>query len=142
MMQTKGKGKNRHFDDPKYVAWRQAVYQRDGFKCQMPNCRCGGKGYLNAHHIIRWADAPKLRYDVNNGITLCYHAHESVTGKENEYVVLFTKIVSNNAEAKRGKKRTSKVSGAKRHQRKRGKGVGVYGKRKMLRDIKRNSRNR
>lgn len=53
-------------------AWRQKVYERDGFLCQ--NCKIKGNR-LNAHHIIPWASNPDLRFDINNGITLCKSCH-------------------------------------------------------------------
>ena len=54
----------RDYNDPVYTEWRNRIYKRDGHKCQMP--RCGYKRALNAHHIIRWADAPHLRFDEDN----------------------------------------------------------------------------
>lgn len=57
-----------------YVNWRNAVYERDDYTCQC----CGARGYkLNAHHINQFADYPELRYDVDNGITLCTKCHDS-----------------------------------------------------------------
>lgn len=68
-------GKNdtlRH--NSKYKEWRSLVYQRDDYTCQC----CGASGVtLNAHHINQFADYPELRYDVNNGITLCAKCHDS-----------------------------------------------------------------
>ena len=60
----------RNYDDPVYAEWRKRIFSRDKHKCQMPGC--GYKRALNAHHIKRWADAPYLRYDVDNGITLAF----------------------------------------------------------------------
>lgn len=58
-----------------YKDWRQAVFQRDGFRCQI----CGQVGRkLNAHHIKPFKDYPKLRYEVSNGITLCEKCHREV----------------------------------------------------------------
>ena len=55
------------------IVWRMSVYERDSYKCQC----CGNVGgELNAHHILSWADYPKERYDVNNGITLCKECHK------------------------------------------------------------------
>jgi len=49
-----------------------AVKGRDGWKCKIANADCDGK--IEAHHILSWRDYPELRYQPNNGITLC-HAH-------------------------------------------------------------------
>lgn len=81
----------RNFDDPQYVEWRKAVFTRDGFKCQMDGCK--GKR-IQAHHILRWVDAPQLRYDVSNGITLCNYHHKVVTGNEQTYAAHFQHVVS------------------------------------------------
>lgn len=57
-----------------YKQWRSAVFQRDNYTCQS----CGSKKNLQAHHIVYWRDCvsnPKLRYDIENGITLCRKCH-------------------------------------------------------------------
>nr|DAE22155.1 MAG TPA: NinG recombination protein [Siphoviridae sp. ctLsx2] len=59
----------------KYRDWRKRVFERDNYTCQICGCR-GGE--LNAHHKKRWCDYPDLRYDVENGITLCESCHRSV----------------------------------------------------------------
>lgn len=84
----------RNYDDPQYKKWRLSIYKRDKFKCQWPGCSASKK--LNAHHIKRWADCPGLRYDVNNGITLCKDHHKSINGIETYYESIFLKIVANN----------------------------------------------
>lgn len=59
--------------------WRRDVFRRDDYTCQ----RCGAKGgKLNAHHIKPWIDHPELRYDVENGITLCVACHLITHGKK------------------------------------------------------------
>jgi 5-methylcytosine-specific restriction endonuclease McrA len=62
---------NDNRDSQAYKNWRQSVYQRDGYKC----VQCGSKDKLNAHHIKSWKDYPALRYDIDNGITLCEKCH-------------------------------------------------------------------
>lgn len=58
-----------------YKDWRESVFVRDGFKCQI----CGQiGGELNAHHIKTFKDHPALRFDVNNGITLCAKCHREL----------------------------------------------------------------
>jgi len=57
---------------PEYVQWRKAIYKRDDYTCQ----KCGVKGgRLEAHHIKPFATHPELRFDVDNGITLCKSCH-------------------------------------------------------------------
>lgn len=58
-------------DSSQYKEWRQLVYQRDEFKC----VKCGSKDKLNAHHKKSWKHYSELRYDVDNGITLCEKCH-------------------------------------------------------------------
>lgn len=58
-------------------AWRQAVYDRDGHRCQLIGVNghtCSGTG-LDAHHIKSKAAFPELRHVVKNGIALCRKAH-------------------------------------------------------------------
>ena len=57
----------------KYIAWRNQVYFQDDYTCQA----CKRKNvYLNAHHIKPWSKHRKLRYAVDNGITLCGSCHQ------------------------------------------------------------------
>lgn len=55
--------------------WSKQVRLRDGI-CQC----CGAFNNLHAHHIKRWKDYPELRYDLNNGVTLCHSCHEKAHG--------------------------------------------------------------
>lgn len=57
---------------PEYVDWRNSVYERDNYTCQV----CGDRGVkLNAHHIESFNNNPKLRIELYNGITLCRCCH-------------------------------------------------------------------
>ena len=62
---------------PIYRDWRKAVFGRDFYTCKCCGARNGNGKYirLEAHHIRNWKDNPNLRYDVNNGITLCSSCH-------------------------------------------------------------------
>lgn len=55
-----------------YKIWRKAVFERDAYTCQV--CKKVG-GELNSHHIKSWSEYKELRFDVNNGITLCEDCH-------------------------------------------------------------------
>ncbi len=58
-----------------YTDWRNSVYARDGYLCQV----CGrNSGKLNAHHHMPFAKYPELRFDVDNGITLGNDCHKLV----------------------------------------------------------------
>ena len=54
-------------------AFRLSVFERDNFTCQ----KCGDNrgGNLEAHHILNHWKHKNLRYDVDNGITLCKKCH-------------------------------------------------------------------
>ena len=55
--------------------WRKKVFIRDNFTCLM----CGQVGgQLNAHHIKSYKLHKRLRYKVDNGITLCKACHKEI----------------------------------------------------------------
>ena len=58
----------------KYKTWRNSVYKRDGWTCKKCGIKCL-KGNIIAHHIKSFADYIKLRFDIDNGITLCLPCH-------------------------------------------------------------------
>lgn len=59
---------------PKYNEWRDKVYERDDYTCQC----CGQRGgRLTAHHLHDYAHHEDLRFEVDNGITLCFDCHDS-----------------------------------------------------------------
>jgi hypothetical protein len=76
--------------------WRLKVFRRDNFTCRECSKR---QGDLNAHHIIFWAESPKDRFRVSNGVTLCVNCHKYIhrferfikkTTQENKKVSLKT----------------------------------------------------
>lgn len=70
------------FKNPLYIIWRNLVLERDNYVCQICNRKCNKneKG-LAAHHILPYAIHIKLRYEINNGQTLCRECHMSLHGK-------------------------------------------------------------
>lgn len=88
---TRGKGnsnwkggiaKKRHIEMGRieYKLWRTKVFTKDNYTCQF--CKEVGV-YLHADHIKSWATHPKLRYEINNGRSLCRMCHYKITfGKD------------------------------------------------------------
>ncbi len=72
--------------------WTKAVKDRDGWKCKINNQDCCG--WLYAHHILNWIDYPELRYQVNNGITLCHAHHPRKWAEEKRLILNFQELVS------------------------------------------------
>jgi 5-methylcytosine-specific restriction endonuclease McrA len=56
----------------KFRRWREAVFKRDDYTCQF--CKERG-GELHPDHIKPFALFPRLRFDINNGRTLCVACH-------------------------------------------------------------------
>lgn len=71
--------------------WSKAVKNRDGWKCKMSNGDCSGQ--VVAHHILSWKDHEKLRYEVNNGITLCHFHHPRKRNDEIKLSPYFQELV-------------------------------------------------
>lgn len=89
---TSSKEKDRIRSSSEFKLWRDSVFQRDKFLCQMPDCDKSER-YLNGHHIKKFADYPELRFEVSNGITLCKKCHDKVQWKEEKYENMFIEIV-------------------------------------------------
>ena len=82
----------RDYDDAVYKRFRLEVLKRDSFTCKMCKARVK-KTRLNVHHIMKWSSAASLRYDVDNGITLCRKCHDSIKGKETHYISYFLDLI-------------------------------------------------
>ena len=79
-------------NNPEYKHWRLEVYKRDGYKCKINNQDCRGR--IEAHHILGFTEFPELRYNINNGITLC-HAHHPIKRAEEKLLVpTFQELIS------------------------------------------------
>ena len=81
-----GKSKNKkryEWNLAKYQQWRWKVYNRDKKTCQL----CGEKWRkvkIKAHHIKSYLLYPRLRFKIDNGITLCEKCHEFTFGMEKQ----------------------------------------------------------
>jgi len=84
--------KKQERNDSAYKDWRITVYRRDNFKCKINNSDCSGR--LEAHHILGWTEYPELRYEINNGITLCRAHHPKVRAEEKRLIPIFSGLVS------------------------------------------------
>ena len=62
-----------------YKMWRRSVFIRDKYTCR----GCGQRGGdLEAHHVTHFAVCEKLRFDIDNGLTLCVKCHKEMHKKE------------------------------------------------------------
>ena len=71
--------------------WSRKVKYRDNWKCHFNNKDCNG--IMEAHHILGWTAFPELRYDVNNGITLCHYHHPRKRAEEARLSPYFKEII-------------------------------------------------
>lgn len=66
-------GKKRR--DFRHEVWAKRVISRDNATCQ----KCGTTGVeLHAHHIKPFIDNEDVRFDIDNGITLCHACHWNI----------------------------------------------------------------
>lgn len=75
--------------------WAKSVKKRDGWVCRIADIKCNGK--VVAHHILPWRDFPELRYEVNNGITLCHFHHPRKRNDEIRLSPFFQSLVLSKA---------------------------------------------
>ena len=71
----KGKPEKKPSAASKELAWKKAVRERDQFHCQWPNCRVVNKS-IHAHHIATRKQRPDLKYEISNGVSLCFLHHQ------------------------------------------------------------------
>lgn len=67
-----------------YEEWRKKVFERDHFTCQV----CGyDKGHiLIAHHLKSFSEYPELRFDIDNGLTVCKACHNKLHPERNKHL--------------------------------------------------------
>ena len=71
--------------DGRVVKWTKKVLSRN--KCE----KCGASDKLEAHHIIKWADYPQGRIDINNGQCLCHRCHTDAHIGDQSYYMMKAK---------------------------------------------------
>lgn len=72
--------------------WSRGVKNRDKWKCKISNTDCEGR--MESHHILSWKDYPELRYQINNGITLCHAHHPKKRAEEKRLAPYFMELVT------------------------------------------------
>jgi hypothetical protein len=73
-------------------------YRRDGFGCKINNQSCNGR--MEAHHILSWRGHPELRYELNNGITLCHYHRPRGAYEEKRFESTFITMVATSVSIK------------------------------------------
>ena len=88
----KGGKKKRGF---RHDVWAQQVITRDKGVCQ----KCGRAGMeMHAHHIEAFIDNENSRYDLDNGITLCFQCHWEQHSASIENGVNSVELLTSNVE--------------------------------------------
>ena len=77
---------------PIYKNWRYRVAKRDHYCCKINNKECFGG--IEVHNILSWRDYPELRFNINNGITLCHAHHPRKRAEEKRLIPIFKELVS------------------------------------------------
>lgn len=76
--------RQRLYKTPEWRDLVKSIFARDGFRCV--RCRAGqdhADYALHAHHIATWAEAPELRREPTNLVTLCRKCHTWVHSNAN-----------------------------------------------------------
>ena len=82
--------------------WKNEVFKKNNYTCQI----CGNRGSdLNAHHIRKFSEFPELRYNLDNGATLCVDCHKDIHIKQIDSIdkkldILLTKQREDRGEGK------------------------------------------
>lgn len=77
-----------------YYEWSKSVKKRDNYQCKISNKDCCGN--IESHHILPWREHIELRYDINNGITLCRFHHPLKYSEEKRLSPYFSSLIKTN----------------------------------------------
>lgn len=79
------------YDSTDYDIWHEKVLERDHYECQFfagkfddgihKPYRIEPRKATTTHHIKPIKERPDLCLDVNNGVALCFEAHEIIEGR-------------------------------------------------------------
>ena len=83
--------KDKKHQDSRYKQWRKEVRNRDNWQCRLDSEECSD--VLETHHILTWNEHKELRYEVNNGITLCRFHHPRKRNDEKSLAPFFQSLV-------------------------------------------------
>lgn len=72
--------------------WKRKCKERDSYLCRLVNETC--KDQLEVHHILSYTKYPELRYEINNGITLCHHHHPRKKTEETRLSTYFKELIN------------------------------------------------
>ena len=72
-------------NDSRVRTWTKQIVSKG--KCE----KCGATENLEAHHIIKWADYPKGRVDLENGMCLCRKCHTEEHKNDQSYFMMKSK---------------------------------------------------
>ena len=56
--------------------WGQIIHEKFNHKCAINDNECSA--CLNAHHIFSKGSHVATRYDLENGVLLCFHHHQEI----------------------------------------------------------------
>lgn len=91
----KVKREKKRNEKERYGEWRNSIYLRDNFTCIVCNkyLKDGNTKNMQAHHLLAKETWPELKYDIMNGITLCYFCHKNSKYSPHLNAVTFVELL-------------------------------------------------